>query len=692
MSLIRRFALLIVTLSVSVLAVAVTGAMAVETSNQALHRTVERDMKRVLLVTDTRRLFRSMVVAEGSQLLEEDAKVRADLEASISKNRVAQLENFSRLEPLLVGDEDLTALTDLKGVAERFEARHRAVAVALERRDAAAAKRAAAEHLLDPVSWEKTIAGLIERSNARLDAEVASHQLAKERSFLIIVGVTVASTFFAFIVGALVFRGIRRNVRFVETTNANLEGLVAARTDALAKREHAMRMVLDNTGDGLVVVDRTGTLLPERSAAIHAWFPNAGQEPLKLWELLHPHDPSGSLGLEIGFEQLIEEFLPFAVAAEQIPSRIDAGGRHLELAFREIREGDRLARVLCVIKDATAQVERERMEADTAEQHAVLRNLVHDRRSFMAGVAECQALIDEIAGGKDPSRVRRALHTLKGNTAILGFSSVSRACDELETTMAELGVLPAAGFVGVAEAFRRRLSQIEDFIGPRRARHILEIDERQHQELVRRLENEDGYRQILAMVERWKWVPMAETLSRLGAQASHLGVRMNKPIDVELEHGSICIPPGRLDRFLGSLVHVLRNAVDHGIESEEERIANGKPARGKLRFVSRLDHGELVLSVRDDGRGIDPDQLVLAARNKGIVVTREAWAEALFADGVSTREETTEYSGRGVGMAAVRAACIEIGGRVEVETKLGEGTAFVFTFPCSWDHPGALAA
>jgi len=125
-------------------------------------------------------------------------------------------------------------------------------------------------------------------------------------------------------------------------------------------------------------------------------------------------------------------------------------------------------------------------------------------------------------------------------------------------------------------------------------------------------------------------------------------------------------------------VHLVRNAVDHGLETLSDRVALGKGV-GTLTFTTKVTGDQLELCIADDGRGIDLERLVAVARARGLVV-RDG-VEAMFLDGISSRDEVTDLSGRGVGMAAVKAATEAMGGRLSVDTRAGVGTTFRFMLP-----------
>ncbi|HTG08554.1 MAG TPA: ATP-binding protein, partial [Bradyrhizobium sp.] len=126
----------------------------------------------------------------------------------------------------------------------------------------------------------------------------------------------------------------------------------------------------------------------------------------------------------------------------------------------------------------------------------------------------------------------------------------------------------------------------------------------------------------------------------------------------------------------------VRNIVDHGLESAEERTLAGKPPRNHVTLSARLAADTLVIEACDDGKGIDWAKVAERARARGLAHrTRAQLVEALFAPGLSTTEVVSETSGRGVGMSAVLEACRALGGECTLESELGRGTKFTFILP-----------
>jgi two-component system, chemotaxis family, sensor kinase CheA len=161
-----------------------------------------------------------------------------------------------------------------------------------------------------------------------------------------------------------------------------------------------------------------------------------------------------------------------------------------------------------------------------------------------------------------------------------------------------------------------------------------------------------------------------------------LARRLGRPaVTVHTETNGIRLDSNRWAPFWSALVHAVNNAVDHGIEDAKTREAQGKPPSGSLWLTARRESSDLVISVRDDGRGIEWKRLAVEGAKRGIPnKTKAELIEVMCTDGVSTAQETSQTSGRGVGLAALRAVTLSLTGRLEVESESGKGTTFFFRF------------
>lgn len=179
---------------------------------------------------------------------------------------------------------------------------------------------------------------------------------------------------------------------------------------------------------------------------------------------------------------------------------------------------------------------------------------------------------------------------------------------------------------------------------------------------------------------------LRDIFQRLPGQVSRLAKDLGKDIVLNLSGEDIEIPRGLVKSLQDPLVHIVRNSVDHGIEPPEDRKEINKDPRGKMDIFASRDDGLLKISISDDGKGIDPEQIRSKALKKGLLTAETDISEhdlqmMVFAPGFSTNEEATSVSGRGVGMDVVRTAVESGGGRLQLVSKVGQGTTIDLYLP-----------
>ncbi|MBW3614807.1 MAG: response regulator [Actinobacteria bacterium] len=187
----------------------------------------------------------------------------------------------------------------------------------------------------------------------------------------------------------------------------------------------------------------------------------------------------------------------------------------------------------------------------------------------------------------------------------------------------------------------------------------------------------EGVRQV-------RMLPLAHACEGLPRTARDLARVQHKEVRVELEGTDVELDRPVLEGLREPLLHIVRNAVDHGIELPEDRRRAGKPSVGRVAIACRLNRGNVVVTVTDDGGGVDAGALRLAAERRGVEVAGDdpsALVELAFVPGVSTSVMVTEFSGRGVGLDAVRARVEALGGSVAISSAPGEGTEVSLQLP-----------
>ncbi|HWR08204.1 chemotaxis protein CheA [Sporomusa sp.] len=208
-------------------------------------------------------------------------------------------------------------------------------------------------------------------------------------------------------------------------------------------------------------------------------------------------------------------------------------------------------------------------------------------------------------------------------------------------------------------------------------------------ELVETIEQMDRVTTDLqAVVMKVRMVPVGQVFNRFPRMVRDLSRELNKEVNLIIQGEETELDRTVIDEIGDPLVHLLRNSIDHGIEQPSERQAKGKNPVGEIRLIARHEGNNVIIMVEDDGKGINADIIKQKALEKGLITQAEAdkmeQTEAIrlvFLPGFSTADTVTDVSGRGVGMDAVKTKIESLGGMVDVETKINEGSKFKIRLP-----------
>ncbi|RLB86538.1 MAG: chemotaxis protein CheA, partial [Deltaproteobacteria bacterium] len=196
--------------------------------------------------------------------------------------------------------------------------------------------------------------------------------------------------------------------------------------------------------------------------------------------------------------------------------------------------------------------------------------------------------------------------------------------------------------------------------------------------------------QISSMLQKtamsMRMVPIKNTFQKMVRLVRDLARSSGKKVSLEMKGEETEIDRNVVEELYEPMVHMIRNAVDHGIEPPEQRLAKGKPEKGTIELLAYQRGGSIIIEIRDDGRGLDKEKILSKAIDKGIISGVEQLSESeiynlIFKPGFSTSETVTEISGRGVGMDVVKKALEKLRGRVEIKSKPDKGSTFIITLP-----------
>jgi two-component system chemotaxis sensor kinase CheA len=474
--------------------------------------------------------------------------------------------------------------------------------------------------------------------------------------------------------------------RELEQLNRNLELKVQQRTAELGRKNRDMRLVLDNVDQGFITLSRDGTMAAEHSAVVDRWF-GALDTSVPFWEYVGRLARGFNLEFRLAWEQLIEDVLPMEVSLEQLPRQFSVQQRTYNLRYLPFVRDNQLEGMLVVIADISERLAKEREDAEQSELMQGFKRLMLDRSGFTSFLKDSTEAVQSICNhslDNDPSLLKRTLHTLKGNAAFMGLVVVARICHALEEQLAEAGVLVGETLEELSARWAAITEHIQSFAGSAKQR-IIEVPESEYAALLSRLYESGTQTEVLSELLAWQLEPVTKAFERLGEQAKALAKRFAKgDLRVEIQGNGIRLDPDTWHPFFSELTHVIRNAIDHGIEPLEERRGLSKPESGTLTFKAHATANTLSFEFGDDGRGIDWVAITHKAAQLGLPHgSPDELLQALLHEGLSTRAEVTETSGRGIGMVVLKRRIDAMGGRLSVQTVKGCGTNWIVTFPWS---------
>ena len=465
----------------------------------------------------------------------------------------------------------------------------------------------------------------------------------------------------------------------VQKLTLELEQRVKERTAELEDLLIRVQLVLDSIGDALIMVTYEGELAQAPSLAARAWFSEQGDQDVASW--IFGEDVYARDIFRAGLIQLADDVLPYELLLYQLPRSFRRNGRVYELEYRRIEAGSTPRGLLLVIRDVTLALAAAAAERERREQQEIVAGMLRDPGGFQRSREEMDRLVAAACNSQDARTRSRSLHTIKGNAAVMGFTTFSGQLHQLETQLSGGDVWNDRHVSQLQAGWKQALELISHFGGAFRSDRI-ELNASEIDVLLNQVRARASVEVIENILRRWKLSPTRPMLTRLAEHAQRMARSLHRNVRVAVDDNETRVDSARTHEFWQGLVHVVRNAIDHGLDSAEEREALGKPEVPTLRMSSEQADGQVLLRISDDGRGIDWEAIRNKAKSAGLPhTTQQELTEALFADGISSREDVTELSGRGVGLSALRAACERLDISIALDTQRGRGTTFTFCLP-----------
>ena len=497
--------------------------------------------------------------------------------------------------------------------------------------------------------------------------------------------------------------------RFELLAEREAETLRAANA-ALSNSQNSIQNLLDNADQGFMTIASDLRVGDQYSAACADIL---GEDPAgkPIIDLLYDNTQSdAAANTRATLESLMRDTDEHLrdLKLELLAKSFEVDGRSVRASYKFLENTGCLMLVMTDVTETmrlTKEVELERLRLEmivlAVTEGETFRSLIDDYRAFLT--VELPRLIEAYETSITSGELYRRLHTYKGLLAQFSFHRSPQCLHDIETVLSETQVWTdeAAKEVFASEsllnALERDLASLADVLGDdflaSSGRVVVSAEDLQAAvQTVRELMADDDRGSdpgrlggLLQLLLDWE---KSEVKSMLGLHTRSipaLAARLEKQIGpIVIEGDDVSLSPERYVAFFRSLIHVFRNAVDHGIETPDERLAAGKPEVGAISCLVRQRVAGLEVEISDDGRGVDRQRLedMLAAAGTSRAPARPLSLEELvFFEGLSSRDTASETSGRGVGLAAVKHELEKLGGSVEVESEIGVGARFRFHIP-----------
>ncbi len=484
----------------------------------------------------------------------------------------------------------------------------------------------------------------------------------------------------------------------------------------LMEQSQTIKNLLDHAGQGFMLFDRSLLIGQEYSAeCVRIFGKKIGG--LHYIQLIENALGSGQISV---FDAALAGYFASpspvlgGVYLSLLPSEAAIEGKSIHFEYKPIENGEQKA-VMVILNDISDRKALEKaMQEERNTQRLLfkaltcreqIRETLRDFREQFAQGGPCRRPDKAESIRQFYARLYRAVHTYKGDFSQNGFLRTAHRLHTLENSLTRLAGEPqgatTAGLEALLEDFDAQAACREDVrhitsllgAGYFEGEAVLTIPEERLQLLKRQLlggPEQLDREQVARMLAGLRHKSLRESLLAYQDTLAYLAQRLNKPVPVYVVEGEdVYLDPGEYGELLRSLIHLYRNMMDHGLEAEEERLGCSKPAQGVvLCRIALAENNRFTLSFSDDGRGIDlkrVSQKALDARlcseDQIKAMSRQELLDLVLSDGFSTKESADDLSGRGMGLAAVRAACERLRGRLLVASQEGRGTTFTMELP-----------
>ena len=497
--------------------------------------------------------------------------------------------------------------------------------------------------------------------------------------------------------------GLADRFNLIQEENLKLQKNYAKDLESeVDQKTKKIKSLVENLGQGFMVMDKKGIILEGATQITKDFFSidSVGKNLSRVLKL----DEEKTDTFNKWIQNVYRGILPFKDLEMLGPQSFNLDNRHIDLNYRPIYvEGSKrkIDKVICIATDKTQEINLEKQLELDKQQALFIKNCLQNPVEFVDLMDDTYDLLEHYPKIKNNENggLFRHFHTLKARYGQFGVKDLTYYLNEVETALSKKKLDSLDSKVN---HFKREL---EEFVKENRliieAANKFMIDDGTAVEVseilkvLGRLKTKHRKNPAPAIGEAFSYFyensylkDIKSKFDRYRYLINELAEKQGKGIDHSIGGDEIKVDINKYSSFINSSIHLFRNMVDHGIETEEERIEKTKPQRGRIKVDFNNNGDTFMIQMVDDGGGIDPERIKNKVPEAGLKSEEDLKelkesdiVDLIFLPGFSTKEEVTDVSGQGVGMDAVREEVERLGGSISVTSKIDEGTTFMIQLP-----------
>ena len=505
-----------------------------------------------------------------------------------------------------------------------------------------------------------------------------------------IVFILLSFSFFSFLSSGYV-NWIRKQLKKKEAT-------LLDNFELMTNQKEKVDNILNNLNQGYLTFDRNGNIGDEvtviTSTLLEYDFINSRNKNNKIWDVIYKNKDDKNK-FKRWIDKVFEGRLSFIDLIPLSPKfYIGEEKKYVKLEFRPIfKKGSKrqVEKIIMIASDKTKEILLE-SKADKEKEHVdFIINGLQYPIDFLDLIHDTYEVLEKELDIKNQKEILfRQYHTLKARFGQFKLKSLVRLIDNIETQIQNREEeFLKEGVKKFKDEFYDLLKDNNLIVKAVNKMLVEEGNAIEARRVIEYIVMADSLEELhLLIYEDHILVDLKGKLSKYVELIKQIAIQQDKNVDFKISGDEVLVEYNKYSPFVNSLIHIFRNMVDHGIEPLDERAEKSKPEKALISVKFKKDKDHFIITFEDDGRGLDPEKIKSTVINQGLKTSeevnkleRDEIINLIFLQGFSTKEGTTEFSGRGVGMDAVKSEVNNLSGTILAESETGKKTKFLVKLP-----------